>query len=90
MDGGICHPSYRSLPLTSTLGSTVLQADVDSVSLSHLGVLWVFSNVFSTLHLELKHEYSASLCKCGQIDFPFTNRHLGKPLQIRRVHIEFV
>ena len=46
--------------------------------------------MFSTLHLELRHEYSVSLCNCNWIDIPFTSRYLGRPLQIVRVHIEFV
>ena len=39
---------------------------------------------------QFNHEYSASLRSCGQIDFPFASRHFSRPLQIGRVHIEFV
>ena len=52
-------------------------------SLSVLGCVFYASPKFN-------HEYSASLRSCGQIDFPFASRHFSRPLQIGRVHIEFV
>ena len=82
--------SFSFTRFNAWFSSVALPAGVDSASPSHWWVLWVFWVVFSTLHLKFNHEYSASLRSCGQIDFPFASLHLGRPLQIGRVYIEFV
>ena len=58
-------------------------------TISLMGSLGVLGCVFYSSP-QFNHEYSASLRSCGQIDFPFASRHFGRPLQIGRVHIEFV
>ena len=58
-------------------------------TISLIGSLGVLICIFYASP-QFNHEYSASLRSCGQIDFPFASRHLGRPLQIGRVHIEFV
>ena len=59
------------------------------LTISLMGSLGVLSCVFYASP-KFNHEYSASLRSCGQIDFPFASRHFSRPLQIGRVHIEFV
>ena len=82
--------SFSFTRFNAWFSSAALPAGVDSALLSHWWVLWVFWVVFFTLHPKFNHEYSASLRSCGQIDFPFASRHFSRPLQIGRVHIEFV
>ena len=59
------------------------------LTISLMGSLSVLGCVFYASP-QSNHEYSASLRSCGQIDFPFASRHFSRPLQIGRVHIEFV
>ena len=82
--------SFSFTRFNAWFSSAALPAGVDSASPFHWWVLWAFWVVFSTLHPKFNREYFASLRSCGQIDFPFASRHFSRPLQIGRVHIEFV